>query len=95
MNSLLVYYLGFLIYKIVFVAKAGELNLHFLFLIKNSILVILPPLFWILKNWLTPRSGYYLEYNSINFQPKRLFQGLVSLISEARLGAMSKQSGGF
>ena len=86
MNSLLVYYLGFLIYKIVFVAKAGELNLHFLFLIKNSILVILPPLFWILKNWLTPRSGYYLEYNSINFQPKRLFQGLVSLISEGTLG---------
>ena len=86
MNSLLVYYLGFLIYKIVFIAKAGELNLHFLFLIKNSILVILPPLFWILKNWLTPRSGYYLEYNSISFQPKRLFQGLVSLISEGTLG---------
>jgi len=86
MNSLLVYYLGFLIYKIVFVVKAGELNLHFLFLIKNSILVILPPLFWILKNWLTPKSGYYLEYNSISFQPKRLFQGLVSLISEGTLG---------
>ena len=86
MNSLLVYYLGFLIYKIVFVVKAGELNLHFLFLIKNSILVILPPLFWILKNWLTPRSGYYLEYNSISFQPKRLSQGLVSLISEGTLG---------
>lgn len=86
MNSLLVYYLGFLIYKIVFVAKAGELNVHFLFLIKNSILVILPPLFWILKNWLTPRSGYYLEYNSTSFQPKRLFQGFVSLISEGTLG---------
>ncbi|NQW45825.1 MAG: hypothetical protein HQ462_10535, partial [Deltaproteobacteria bacterium] len=86
MNSLLVYYLGFLIYKIVFVAKGGDLDQSFLFLIKNSILVIMPPLFWILKGWMTPKSGYYLEYNSISFQPKRLFQGLVSLISEGTLG---------
>lgn len=86
MNSLLVYYLGFLIYKIIFVAKGGEINLSFLFLMKNSILVIIPPLFWFLKGWLTPKSGYYLEYNSISFQPKRLIQGLKSLISEGTLG---------
>lgn len=86
MNSLLVYYLGFLIYKIVFVAKGGGLNLGFLFLIKNSILVIMPPLFWILKSWLTPKSGYYSDYNTISIRPKRLFQGLVSLFSEGTFG---------
>ena len=86
MNSLLVYYLGFLIYKIVFVAKGGGLNLSFLFIIKNGILVIMPPLFWIIKSCLTPKSGYYSDYNSISFRSKRLAQGFVSLISEGTFG---------
>ena len=86
MNSLLVYYLGFLIYKVFFLTKGGQPNLHFNLVIKNGILVFLPPLFWLLKGWLTPKSGHYSEYNSISFRSKRLAQGLVSLMSEGTFG---------
>ena len=86
MNSLLVYYLGFLIYKAFFLTKEGQPDLYFNLVIKNGILVFLPPLFWVLKGWLTPKSGYYSEYNSISFRSKRLAQGLVSLMSEGTFG---------
>jgi hypothetical protein len=86
MNSLLVYYLGFLIYKAFFLMKGGQPDLHFNLVIKNGILVFLPPLFWVLKGWLTPKSGHYSEYNSISFRSKRWAQGLVSLMSEGAFG---------
>jgi len=86
MNSLLVYYLGFFIYKIFLVTKAEEPDLHYNLVLKNGILVFLPLLFWLLKGLLTPKSGYYSEYNSISFRSKRWAQGLLSLMSEGTFG---------
>jgi len=87
-NSLLVYYFGFL--GLMLFLKPGFTedvwrNAYFGFL-EHLDYAVLPVVFWILKEKLAPRHGYYKDYNRIQFEPLRL---VGSFINSIRCGVES------
>jgi len=81
-NSLLVYYFGFL--GLMLFLKPGLTedvwrNAYY-GLLKQLDYAVLPFVFWILKEKLTPRHGYYKDYNRIRLHPLRLAHGLINAV---------------
>lgn len=80
LNSLLVFYFGFLLLLFYLAYKGGTLPL------KRSLLyyfprrlhfVLLPFVYWILKEAFFPRYGPYTNYNQFTFSPALIHQSLV------------------
>jgi hypothetical protein len=70
-NSLLVYYFGFLGIKL-FTNPAGSGDfLHGMGMeaLRNIDYVVLPFVYWVLKEKLTPRHGFYKDYNRLQLRP--------------------------
>jgi len=87
-NSLLVYYFGFL--GLMLFSRPGFTedmwrNTYF-GVLEHLDYAVLPILFWILKEKLAPRHGYYKDYNRIQFDPLRLAG---SFINATRCGVES------
>lgn len=81
-NSLLVYYFGFLGIKLLtnpggngdFLQSVGAQALG------NMDYVVLPFVYWVLKEKLTPRHGFYKDYNRLQFRPFLFFFGAFNAI---------------
>lgn len=84
-NSLLVYYFGFLAIKMLTGATVSIDNWQLLYhdVLNNLDYFILPFVFWILKENLTPRHGFYKDYNRIRIRPVWL---VFSLFDAVRSG---------
>lgn len=77
-NSILVYYFGFLFLNISFQTNGILVSIiKSDFIIKNIIYLILPFIFWIIKEKFTPRHGYYKDYNKIRVNPLRILRGIL------------------
>ncbi len=70
-NSLLVYYFGFLGLKLFAKLDVNDDLLTSLSVegLRNIDFVVLPFVYWVLKEKLTPRSGFYKDYNRLRFRP--------------------------
>jgi hypothetical protein len=85
MNSILVYYFGFFVCKGVHLYQ-NKLYENTICCLEYLLLLILPFIFWSIKEKLSPRSGHYKDYNKISLRLKRIVLGLKSLLSEGSLG---------
>jgi hypothetical protein len=80
-NSLLVYYFGFLGLKLLLAwPQAGDLEQAARLFVANLDYIALPFLFWILKERLTPRHGFYMDYNRISIRPLRVMFRLLNAV---------------
>lgn len=81
-NSILVYYFGFLGVKLLTsAALAGNVWSGIDYeLLRNIDYIVLPFLFWFLKERLTPRHGYYVNYNRLRFHPLRFVRGFFNAV---------------
>ncbi len=81
-NSLLVYYFGFLGFMLFlkpgFMGDAWH-NAYY-GLLEHLDYAVLPFLYWILKEKLTPRHGRYKNYNRIQLHPLRLANGFFNAV---------------
>jgi hypothetical protein len=69
-NSLLVYYFGFLGIKLLANLQGdGVLQSAGTEALRNIDYVALPFVYWVLKERLTPRRGFYKDYNRLQFRP--------------------------
>jgi len=80
-NSILVYYFGFIFFKL-FLDINDDLtytiNMKYFFI--NVLYLLIPFIFWIIKEKYTPRHGYYLNYNRIQINPIKIIMGLAHSI---------------
>lgn len=80
-NSLLVYYFGFLALQLALQwPSGGDLGQAAWVVAANLDYIALPFLFWILKERLTPRHGFYREYNRISIRPLRVMFRLLNAV---------------
>ena len=81
MNSLLVYYFGFLVLKSILFFKYSSLSLHgvYEFSLHNFDYIILPFIFWFFKERLAPRCGQYSSYNRIRLNFGKILKSYISL----------------
>jgi len=80
-NSLLVFYFGFLVLLVMFVRRMQSLSLREMlphFLLRHLDYVFLPFLYWVIKEIAFPRHGLYINYNRFTFSP---FAWIISLAS--------------
>ncbi len=80
-NSLLVYYFGFI--ALFFWKRYTGNPISYLQLpsfASDALYLALPFVYWFVKEKLTPRKGYYKNYNRIKFDPFRYFSVYMSLL---------------
>jgi hypothetical protein len=80
-NSILVYYFGFIFFK--FFLEINDdltniINMKYFFI--NVLYLLIPFIFWIIKEKYTPRHGYYLKYNRIQINPIKIIMGIAHSI---------------
>src|SRR5882762_2326573 len=73
-NSLLVYFWGFLLFYAWLAYTRSPEGLGTYESLKILSLAVLPFAYWIMKETLTPRHGYYKNYNRIRFTPFSILQ---------------------
>src|SRR5882762_7570555 len=73
-NSVLVYFLGFLLFYAWLVYTRSPEGFGTLESLKTLSLATLPFAYWVMKETLTPRHGYYKNYNRIRFTPFSILQ---------------------
>jgi hypothetical protein len=82
-NSLLVFYFGFLLLLVLFVRRLKSLSLRETltrFLPRHLDYVLLPFLYWAIKEILFPRHGLYADYNQFTFSPIAVLHSLASFL---------------
>jgi hypothetical protein len=75
LNSLLVFYFGFLALLVFYQHRVLSISWKQVlrrFLLRRWIYVLLPFLFWVVKQTFFPRYGYYANYNQFTFEPLSL-----------------------
>ena len=83
LNSLLVFYFGFLLLLALFVRQLKALSVREMFtrfLPRHLDYILLPFLFWILKQGLFPVYGSYDTYNQFIFSPQLIRSSLVTFL---------------
>jgi hypothetical protein len=91
LHSLLVYYFGFLLLLFLFTARPPKLSLKAIvkgFLFPRLDFVLLPFVFWFLKEYLFPRSGLYASYNQFNLTPGSLVYTTLYSLKYAIIGQL-------
>jgi len=83
MNSLLAFYYGFILYiALLQIKEVGfqgfQLSQYVLY---HMDYFLLPVLFWFLKEMITPRHGYYKDYNRVSININRLISGIYGLFA--------------
>jgi hypothetical protein len=81
-NSILVYFLGLLSLKAILCFQGNEISLeNFMdFTIRNIDYLLLPLLFWFIKERFSARHGHYADYNKPRFNIIQIISGLISLL---------------
>jgi hypothetical protein len=88
-NSLLVFYFGFLLLLALFVRRLQSLSLRqtlMRFLPRRLDYILLPLLYWFIKETLFPRQGLYANYNRFTFSLPKMFLRLVSFLNNGIYG---------
>lgn len=99
-NSLLVFYYGFLSVLILHARRAQNMSLNHLFtrfLPRRLDYVLLPVLYWVVARVLFPAHGFYSDiypYNPISFSPSRMVAVYDAFISNAVYGQLKSALGG-
>jgi hypothetical protein len=80
-NSILVYFFGFLVFKAMIFFQGNGISLaSFMnFTVSNIEYLLLPFIFWFIKERFTPRHGQYAHYNKPKFSIIKIFNGICSL----------------
>lgn len=81
-NSTLIYFFGFLALKALLNFQGNEISLanFAVFTAKNIDYLLLPFIFWFLKERFTPRHGPYANYNRPRFNIIQIISGFISLL---------------
>lgn len=89
-NSILVYFFGFLALKGILYFRGNEISLaNFMnFTARNSDYLLLPFIFWFIKEKYTPRHGYYINYNRINLNISKIKNGFMQLFRTGLVGIL-------
>lgn len=83
LNSLLVFYFGFLLllfYLIYQPNKNSWKQTLLLFISRRLYFILLPFIYWIVKEGFFPRYGGYANYNQFTFSPFAILHGLASFL---------------
>jgi hypothetical protein len=81
-NSTLVYFFGFLALKAMLYFQGNEISLaNFMnFTVRNIEYLLLPFIFWFIKEQFTPRHGLYANYNKPRLNIIQIIRGFISLL---------------
>ncbi|MCX6056651.1 MAG: hypothetical protein NTW69_00645 [Chloroflexi bacterium] len=88
-NSLLVFYFGFLLLLALFVRRLQSLSLRqtlMSFLPRYLDYILLPLLYWLIKETLFPRHGLYANYNQFTFSLLDMLLKLASFLNNGIYG---------
>ena len=88
-NSLLVFYFGFLLLLALFVRRLQSLSLRqtlMRFLPRHLGYILLPLLYWLIKEILFPQHGLYANYNQFTFSPPEMLLNLASFLNNGIYG---------
>lgn len=83
MNSLLVFYFGYLLLRAIIFFSQTELAFIQVinFVASNIDYISLPFVFWVVKEKFTPRHGYFEDYNRLRLNPSETFMGFITLVT--------------
>ncbi|MFC1815191.1 hypothetical protein ACFL0M_04445 [Thermodesulfobacteriota bacterium] len=81
MNSLLVYYFGFLLLLLMCHIRTFGFSLSGTsqYIISHSYYLAFPFIFWLLKEKFTPRKDFYANYNRIHVNLFKIYSGVIQL----------------
>jgi hypothetical protein len=92
MNSLLVFYFGYLLLRVILFFSQSAFNGTDMisFFASNIDYISLPFVFWFVKEKFTPRHGHYADYNRLNFNPLTMIWLCLSLLRNGFEGSITK-----
>jgi hypothetical protein len=91
-NSLLVFYLGFLLLLFIVVRRREQLTTRQTLRRAPRYIyyVLLPVLFWVIKQAFFPRAGLYASYNAFTFSLEAVNNGIHVFLTDAILGQVKE-----
>lgn len=92
MNSLLVFYFGYLLLRVILFFSQSAFNPTEMinFVASNIDYISIPFIFWFVKEKFIPRHGPYANYNRISFNPLRIIMLFLSLFRNGFEGSITK-----
>jgi hypothetical protein len=92
MNSLLVFYFGYLLLRVILFFSQSAFNATetINFVVSNIDYISLPFVFWFVKEKFTPRHGPYANYNRLSFNPLQTIWLCLSLLRNGFEGSITK-----
>lgn len=90
MNSLLLYYGGYLLFLLSFQLFSHGIGLYgtVWFIASHIDFLVLPIMFWWLKEKVTPRQGYYATYNRLVITRQKTVDGFRQLLKQGLSGTL-------
>jgi hypothetical protein len=85
-NSLLVFHFGFILFMIFLVRRMKKLSLVAAakrYLLRHVDFLVLPFVFWVVKEVVSPRHGWYEGNNRITLSPQEIMLGFIHFIPNA------------
>lgn len=92
MNSVLSFYFSFILFILLIKVEGTKDIIHetLEFTLFHIDYILLPFLFWVLKEKITKRHGHYKNYNRIQWNLKNIFKGMINTIEIGFIGNISQ-----